>query len=234
MKKINLGIIPDGNRRYAKRNNLKYDNLIDLWNNQMILKNIKEYLDNSSKYYEKLKQIKSLSLYVSSIENVNRTDGTATLTYDLIRKIHSVISNKKDYFTEEQLDKLYKLNINFKLNIVGEIHLIPKDIIVIIDEWHQYSRHVDDCFVVTLAVAYDYKKDLENYGVNNNKNYTREQSMIDCIIRTGNEFRLSGFFPIHSVYSEFVFFKKLWPEFNIGDIINVVDIFNKRERRFGK
>ena len=86
-----------------------------------------------------------------------------------------------------------------------------------------------------LGIAYDFKKDLINYGINTNNNYNRNQSEIDIVIRTGGELRLSGFFPSHVNYAEFFYYKKFWPEIKIKDIDSVVSDFkNKRKRRFGK
>ena len=55
----------------------------------------------------------------------------------------------------------------------------------------------------------------------------------DIVIRTGGEQRTSNFLPWQSVYSEWFFLKKTWPEFNKIDLKKVISTFNKRERRFG-
>jgi undecaprenyl diphosphate synthase len=55
----------------------------------------------------------------------------------------------------------------------------------------------------------------------------------DLIIRTGGEFRLSGYFPWQSVYSELYFTKTLWPEFTPGELDKALKDYSERERRFG-
>jgi len=56
----------------------------------------------------------------------------------------------------------------------------------------------------------------------------------ELIIRTGGEKRTSNFLPWQSVYAEWVFLEKTWPEFEKEDLVAAVEDFNARERRFGK
>ncbi len=55
----------------------------------------------------------------------------------------------------------------------------------------------------------------------------------DLIIRTGGEKRISGYMPFQSIYSEFIFIDKLFPEFTPEDLIESVREFENRKRRFG-
>ena len=55
----------------------------------------------------------------------------------------------------------------------------------------------------------------------------------DLIIRTGGEFRLSGYFPWQSVYSELYFTKALWPDFTPKEFDKALADYENRERRFG-
>ncbi len=57
---------------------------------------------------------------------------------------------------------------------------------------------------------------------------------IDIIIRTGYERRMSGFFPWQTVYAEWFFIDKYFPEFTLDDFINVIKEYYNRKRRFGK
>ena len=56
----------------------------------------------------------------------------------------------------------------------------------------------------------------------------------DIIVRTGGEQRLSNFLLWQSAYSELIFLKKYWPDFEEMDVINVLDEYDKRERRYGQ
>src|SRR5580704_12559583 len=56
---------------------------------------------------------------------------------------------------------------------------------------------------------------------------------IDLLIRTGGEQRLSDFLLWESAYAEFVFTKRMWPDFDASDLGAAVDEFYGRQRRFG-
>ena len=56
----------------------------------------------------------------------------------------------------------------------------------------------------------------------------------DIIIRTGGEKRTSNFLIWQSWYSEWFFLEKTWPEFEKKDLLNIIEEYKKRERRFGK
>ena len=55
----------------------------------------------------------------------------------------------------------------------------------------------------------------------------------DLIIRTGGEVRLSNFLLWESAYAELFFTKKLWPDFDKNDLMQAIESFKKRERRYG-
>jgi len=236
-----IGIIPDGNRRWCKSNN--------------ILMGSKEYLKNwSQKFYnfmrldEKttskkikyLKEIKEVSFYVCSIDNIHRADNTRELIFQLLRDLYDMYLNPDKYISENDLTELIDLTENVqnfifnsvKLNIIGEIDILPDDIKLIINDARELLNEGE--YTVNLAFAYDFNKDLDNHGVNTNPNYNREQSNIDILFRSGNEKRTSGFFPTKTLYSEIFFNNKMWPEIDIDDIIKVIKQFKKRDRRFGK
>ncbi|MFO1105510.1 MAG: polyprenyl diphosphate synthase [Amaricoccus sp.] len=55
----------------------------------------------------------------------------------------------------------------------------------------------------------------------------------DLILRTSGEYRVSGFLPWQSAYSEFAFVETRWPDFTAEMFANQVRSFGRRERRFG-
>jgi undecaprenyl diphosphate synthase len=56
----------------------------------------------------------------------------------------------------------------------------------------------------------------------------------ELIIRTGGVTRTSNFLPWQSIYSEWIFTKKLWPEFSKEDLQECIKEFETRKRNFGK
>ena len=56
----------------------------------------------------------------------------------------------------------------------------------------------------------------------------------DIIVRTSGEIRSSGFLTWQSVYSEYLFLEKYWPDFSEKDLDFVIETYQKRNRRVGK
>ena len=56
---------------------------------------------------------------------------------------------------------------------------------------------------------------------------------VDLVIRTGGEQRLSDFLLWESAYAELVFLECMWPDFSGADLSAALEVFRKRERRFG-
>ena len=56
---------------------------------------------------------------------------------------------------------------------------------------------------------------------------------VDLLIRTSGEERLSDFLLWECAYAEFIFTPTLWPDFSGEDLRRAVQIFRKRDRRFG-
>lgn len=84
-----------------------------------------------------------------------------------------------------------------------------------------------DSFTNTIAQTQQVQQQLEKYLC------VTDQDPIDLIIRTSNEQRLSNFFLWQAAYSEFVFLKEYWPEFDSNLFMQAIIEFNKRQRRFG-
>jgi len=234
---VHIGIIPDGNRRWCKKNNYEINTLVQHWSNIIIDSIHKNLSRRLSKY---LKDITEVSFYVCSIDNINRNDKTKYLIFDLIRFIHNIYKEPKKFMAQQNLkysEEDYKKGQDFlkdlTINFIGDINLLPEDIQIIFKEIQKNNKS-ENKYTLNLAIAYDYHKDMLNFGRTDLKNYTREQSDIDLIFRSGNEYRTSGFFPTKTLYSELFFLKKLWPEVTVDDFINVMKKFQKRNRRFGK
>ena len=63
---------------------------------------------------------------------------------------------------------------------------------------------------------------------------TRDIPDPEILIRTGNTKRLSNFLLWQLAYTEIFFEKKLWPDFDEKDFINIIKKFKKIKRNFGK
>ena len=117
-----------------------------------------------------------------------------------------------------------KILENSEINIIGDIDILSEDIK---KELMKYKNN-EKKYVLNIAYAYDYYKDILNEKNKDNENYNRKQSNIDLIIRSGGEKRLSGFFPTKTIYSELFFIDKLWLDINVYDIIDILIDYKKR------
>jgi len=64
--------------------------------------------------------------------------------------------------------------------------------------------------------------------------YNPQMSDVDLFLRTSGEERTSNFLPWQSVYAEMVFMDVLWPDVDRTTLWKAIEIYNQRERRFGK
>jgi undecaprenyl diphosphate synthase len=64
--------------------------------------------------------------------------------------------------------------------------------------------------------------------------YNAQMSDVDLFLRTSGEERTSNFLPWQSVYAEMVFMDVLWPDVDRTTLWKAIEIYNSRERRFGK
>jgi len=225
-----IGIILDGNRRFAKRLMLKP------WKgHEWGYEKVKKLLDWANEL-----KINELTLYAFSIENFDRPKEEFNYLMDLSRKA----------FEELKTDDRVKKN-KIRINFIGRIWMFPKDVQQKMYElMEQTKKHKG--FFLNFAMAYggraeiiDATKriaeavkngDLDVNEINENtfKEHLYMESEPDLIIRTSGEKRTSGFLLWQGSYAELYFVDKLWPEFEKEDLVKAIEDYSKRERRFGK
>ena len=224
-----VGIIMDGNRRWAKLNGLK-----SIEGHKKGASNVKEIIKVAITC-----KIQYLTLFAFSSENWKRTND----------EIHDLI-NLLRFFLKRQIKEFLKNDICLK--VVGEISLFPTDIIKDLNKLLEISKKNKTLYLV-IAINYGSRqeitkavkkiakdvvckkidvKDINENRISNNL-YTKGLPDPDLIIRTGGDCRLSNFLLWQSAYSELIFIKKYWPEFTKDDFLSAINEFNKRERRFG-
>ena len=220
-----VGIIVDGNRRFAKR--LNQDP-----------KKGHEYgakkLENLLKWCKEL-GIKKLTLFVFSLENFNRPKEEFDYLMNLFRK---EFDNLKD---DERLKEL-----NTKINIIGRTELFPEDIQEKIKEIIEKTKY-NDGYELNFAFGYSGRAEIvdatkkilqkklkpEDIDEKSFAEYLYLNDDVDLIIRTSGEKRTSGFLLWQGSYAEYVFVDKLWPEFEKEDFVKAIEDYSRRERRFG-
>ena len=227
---LSIAIILDGNRRYAKKQGLKS------WQGHKFgAEKVKDIL----KWCQEL-GIKELTLYTFSTDNFNRPEQEKKVLFSLFKE------NIKNLKNDERLDK-----DGIQVRFIGRLQLFPKDIQ---KEMHEVMEKTKDYnnFKLNFAMAYGGRaeivdatkkiiKKIKNNEINENdidENLLNENlylnNSIDILIRPGGEKRISDFLLWQMAYSELFFIEKLWPEFSKEDLINIINEFKSRERRFGR
>ena len=64
--------------------------------------------------------------------------------------------------------------------------------------------------------------------------YTRDIPDPDLLIRTSGEMRISNFLLWQIAYAEIFVTPTLWPDFNRGELLEILKDYQSRERRFGR
>jgi tritrans,polycis-undecaprenyl-diphosphate synthase [geranylgeranyl-diphosphate specific] len=224
----------DGNRRWAKRH-LAITKM-GHWKGADAVENLLDWCEQLD--------IKIITLYALSAENLNRNDEELEHLYELIR---------------QRLEKLYvdpRIHKNkMRVKGIGRIELLPESIKEVLQRLDDATKGYDNHFL-NIALAYGgqlelvdaVKKigekikdgslkvsDIDKKEIESNL-YTSHlpQSSPDMILRTSGEKRLSGFLMWQSVYSELVFMDIFWPEFRKIDLMRAIRIYQERKRRIGK
>src|SRR3989338_4964903 len=199
-----IGIILDGNRRFAQRLMLKP------WKGHEWGAKKLEHLFEWCKEYG----VKELTLYAFSVENFDRSK--KKVRFNMIGRIWMF---PKDL--QERMHKLMELTKNYTDYIVN-FAMAYGGRAEVIDATKKIAEQVKKNKIKVEDI---------NEQVFSENLYMQDEP--DLIIRT-SESRLSGFLPWQSTYSEIIFLPDtLWPEFEKKDFIACINEFQKRQRRYG-
>lgn len=224
-----VGIILDGNGRWAKKRFMPRN--FGHIQGSRVLEQICDDADEIG--------IKYLTVYVFSTENWNRSQ----------KEVDGLMKILRNYLK----DCIKRANKNnMKVVILGKKDRLDEDILKSIDELEKASKD-NTGLVFQVALNYGARDEM----IRAMRRMTRDiidkqfspeditEEMFsgyldtagapdpDLIIRTSGEKRLSNFLLWQCAYSEFDFPEVLWPDFNKNRLIEAVERYNKRERRFG-
>lgn len=224
-----VAFILDGNGRWAKERGMTrseghqagYENLYNLC----------KYIIN--------KGVKVFSIYAFSTENFKRSKKEVEYLMNLFTKAF------KKY--EKEMNKE-----SIKIVFSGiRTSPLPKDVIKMMEKVEENTKN-NTKGIFNICINYDSqceildatKKIIEDVksGKLNTDDITKEvfnsylyQNLppIDLLIRTSGENRLSGFMLWQASYAEFYFPKIHFPAFKCEDFDEALEVYNKRDRRFG-
>lgn len=222
---IHLGLILDGNRRWAKEQGIPQ-------------------LEGHRKGYENLKTIglaalergvQYVSAYVFSTENWKRSKTEVNYLMKLLL-----------WVAKHEVDELNKKGV--RVRFLGSSEGLSEQIIKAIRSAEEKTK---DNTKGTLALCLNYgghleiadavkqliKKDKKEQDITPEliaqHLYAPDIPPIDLLVRTSGEQRLSNFMLWRAAYSELCFVDKHWPGFTVGDLDKCLEEYTKRHRRFG-
>jgi undecaprenyl diphosphate synthase len=223
-----ISLIPDGNRRWAVRNNLS---ILEGHSHALTSKKINFLFDEIIK-----QKIKYLSIWGFSTENWKRSQKEKKYLFKLlIKKIQQFIEDAE------------KNQIRFRH--IGRRDRLPRELLAELSVLEEITKKYN---LLNVQLCLDYGgrdetlRSVSSYCKKwGNSNHLTEEKFsafldtyeipdIDLIIRTGGEQRLSGFMPWQSAYSELYFTKTYFPDFSVTHLRKAIEEFKKRKRNFGK
>lgn len=220
-----LGLILDGNRRWAKNNNMP------------TLQGHKQGFDNLKDISQAAidRGISFVSAYIFSTENWNRTKQEVKYLMDLAYKmlvrdvaelnrknIKVVWLGSKNRLSKKILKAIYDAEEKTKNNTKGTLALC-----------FNYGGITEIVDATKNIIAAGYKPESVTEELLENALYQPTVPKVDMIIRTSGEQRTSGFMLYRAAYAEVFFIKKYWPDFTVKDLDLALVDFSKRKRRFG-
>ncbi|MCA9477694.1 MAG: di-trans,poly-cis-decaprenylcistransferase [Nanoarchaeota archaeon] len=228
---LHLGLIMDGNRRFAKKL------MLEPWKGHDYgAKKLEEVLR-----WCKDEDVEKLTIYTLSMQNLNRPKHELDYLMNIIRDIFKKSQEKESTIQE----------LGLKVEFIGRRDLLPQDVQDIFGELEKKTKN-NTTYTIRFCVAYGGReemvdavhllaKDIKEGKIQPEQvdedlidSYVYMKDQPDLIIRTGGDHRTSNFLIWQSAYSEWLFYDKTWPELTQEDIQNAIDDFQGRERRFGR
>jgi len=232
-----VGIILDGNRRFARRHNLTSP--------QEIYTAGAQKLDDLLDWCVDL-GLGAITLWVLSTDNFNRQA-------DELSGILAAVENKLLALASDP--QIHRQRICVRA--VGQLDLLPASTLAAVRAAEAATKGYGGMYL-TIAAAYGGQQEITD-GVQSllreqlvaGKTFEQAIALVtpdaigpylyspdlpdpDLIIRTSGEIRLSGFLLWQSAYSEFHFTDVFWPEFRRVDFLRAIRAFQQRHRRRGQ
>ena len=225
-----VAIIMDGNGRWAKKRHLPR-----IAGHKAGVEAVRSTVETAARIH-----IPALTLYAFSNENWRRPETEVSFLMRLLR-----------FYLRHEVPNLNQNNI--RLEYIGRTHELPAEVQERM-RWAQDVTSKNTGLRLTLALNYSSRLEVvdavrailkaaaKNGGLSHAKIdeesisqhlYTSHLPDPDLLIRTSGEMRLSNFLLWQAAYTEIYVTPKLWPEFRGVDLLEAIEDFQKRERRYG-
>lgn len=198
-----IGIIPDGNRRWAKGCGMQKQDgyAYGLEPGLKLLRAARE------------QGIKEVTYYGFTVDNCKRPP-------EQVKAFQKACVEAVDMLTQEGADLL----------VIGDSSskCFPEEL----KPYTKRTPVHGGGLKVNFLVNYGWKWDLSHIQ-EDGEPYSRDISRIDLIIRWGGMRRLSGFLPIQSVYADFYVADPLWPDYRDEDFLQALEWYAKQDVTLG-
>ena len=224
---MHVGIIMDGNRKYADKKKL----FPRFKGHLQGKKNLEKFLLD----WTKSKEPKYLTLYTFSLYNLKRNIIEKKFIFHLLEKGFKELLDTKEIFENK-----------IKVSFVGKKEKCPIKLRKLMEKIEKQTEKHNNKFL-NFCICYDGHEEIANafnemigkIKKTDEKTikkylYTKNLPPADLIIRTGGEKRLSGFMLWDVSYAEIVFKEETWPEYSYKIFKQDLKEFRKRKRRFGR
>jgi len=226
-----IAVIPDGNRRYAKKVGLDFYHAY-----KRGVEKVRSFLLWALEYRE----IKNVTFFALSTENLQRS----RLELEILFRIFEEELRKT---LEDPLIHENRVRVRF----IGDMSLLPERVVKWAEELEAATKNYGD-YHLTFALGYGGRAEIVRCVKRLLSGEVKlaevtEESLFQCldtrdlpnpepdvVVRTGGEKRLSNFLLYQTAYSELVFLDKLWPEVEREDLAYIVEEYSRRQRRFGR
>ncbi len=231
-----IGVILDGNRRFARR--MGYDDVSE--GHRAGARKIDELLEWCSEL-----EIPVVTLWLLSTDNFRRARAEVSNLLSIIEAKIVQLTYAPSTYTKR-----------YRIRVFGRLDDLPASTRVAIREAEERTQ-AHDGPIVNLAVGYGGREEIIDavrrliqdrtlrgealpaivsaLTADNIRHhlYTADLPDPDLILRTSGEVRLSGFLLWQSAHSEFYFCDAFWPDFRKVDFLRALRSYQQRQRRFG-
>jgi undecaprenyl diphosphate synthase len=219
---LHVGIIMDGNGRWATRRGLSR-----LRGHEAGVEAIRRVVEAAPD-----QGVGTLTLYAFSTDNWRRPKAEVTALMALLR-----------FYLANEVQSLVKNGV--RLTVIGRRDRLPDGIAAAIARAEAATSR-GETLNLRIAIDYSARDAILNAAVKlaGVSEPTRERFSelitgevglrdVDLIIRTSGEKRLSDFLLWEGAYAELYFTERMWPEFDGEALAEALASFHRRERRFG-
>jgi undecaprenyl diphosphate synthase len=218
-----IAFILDGNKRWAKRNNINFKSAY-----KKGLENITELINNCVNL-----KIDYLTLFTLSSENIQRQS---------VISIFQIIYEEFSFFFDKIIEEK-----KVKINIIGSKLNLPSKILKLIEHCECETKN-NNQLILNLAFNYGFKNEIRQVleKIRDNPSIKLKSSEDinrlfllgnmkdpDLLIRTGGNKRLSNFIMYNLTYTEIFFIDTLWPDFKLEELKSIISKYNSIKRTYG-